>query len=122
MRRIDGRMVQPGNSPNDLSQLTKREMDVLRWVTQGKTNAVIGVLLGISERTVKKHLERVFRKLHVENRTAAALHAAEPRPLTNNMGPKRNAPGKTGRSSLLGIPPVVSGNGRLSPDSRSRPK
>ena len=52
--------------------LTRREAQVLSWVGQGKTNAEIGTILGISPRTVAKHLELIFSKLGVENRTAAA--------------------------------------------------
>jgi DNA-binding NarL/FixJ family response regulator len=57
--------------------LTAREADVLYWLIQGKSNADIGVLLEISPATVKKHLEHVFEKLGVENRTAATLAALE---------------------------------------------
>lgn len=52
--------------------LTTREAEVLYWVIQGKTNRDIGDILGASPATVKKHLERVFSKLEVETRTAAA--------------------------------------------------
>jgi DNA-binding NarL/FixJ family response regulator len=52
--------------------LTTREAEVLYWVIQGKTNRDIGDILGASPATVKKHLERVFAKLGVETRTAAA--------------------------------------------------
>jgi len=55
--------------------LTPRETEVLAWVAQGKSNGVIGTILGISPRTVQKHLERAFPKLGVESRTAAAVHA-----------------------------------------------
>jgi DNA-binding CsgD family transcriptional regulator len=55
--------------------LTARETEVLSWVAQGKTNREIGMILGASERTVQKHLERVFQKLGVESRTAATLKA-----------------------------------------------
>lgn len=55
--------------------LTPREAEVLAWVAQGKSNGVIGAILGISPRTVQKHLERTFSKLGVESRTAAAAHA-----------------------------------------------
>lgn len=55
--------------------LTPREAEVLAWVTQGKSNGTIGVILGISPRTVQKHLERTFHKLGVESRTAAAAQA-----------------------------------------------
>jgi DNA-binding CsgD family transcriptional regulator len=52
--------------------LTRREAEVLAWVAEGKTNAEIGGILGLSSRTVGKHLERVYAKLGVETRTAAA--------------------------------------------------
>ena len=53
-------------------KLTAREAEVLYWVVKGKTNKDIGDILGSSPMTVKKHLERVFVKLGVETRTAAA--------------------------------------------------
>jgi CheY-like chemotaxis protein/DNA-binding CsgD family transcriptional regulator len=53
-------------------KLTAREAEVLYWVVKGKTNKDIGDILGSSPATVKKHLERVFVKLGVETRTAAA--------------------------------------------------
>ena len=52
--------------------LTAREAEVLYWVIQGKTNRDIGDILGSSPATVKKHLERIYEKLGVETRTAAA--------------------------------------------------
>ncbi|WP_336367902.1 response regulator [Marinobacter sp. C2H3] len=59
----------------DRFQLTLRESDVLLWIANGKTNREIGQILDMSPRTVNKHLEQVFRKLGVENRTAAAAIA-----------------------------------------------
>ncbi|MBI44182.1 DNA-binding response regulator [Marinobacter lutaoensis] len=59
----------------DRFQLTQRESDVLLWIANGKTNREIGQILDMSPRTVNKHLEQVFRKLGVENRTAAAACA-----------------------------------------------
>ena len=53
-------------------KLTLREAEVLYWVAKGKTNRDIGDILGSSPATVKKHLERVYVKLGVETRTAAA--------------------------------------------------
>ncbi len=53
-------------------KLTAREAEVLYWVVKGKINRDIGDILGSSPMTVKKHLERVFAKLGVETRTAAA--------------------------------------------------
>lgn len=56
-------------------QLTSREVEVLHWVTCGKTNRDIGDILGMSPRTVNKHLEHVYVKLGVETRSAAAVLA-----------------------------------------------
>ena len=56
-------------------QLTPREREVLNWIAYGKSNAEIGRILGISSATVSKHLERIYPKLGVENRTAAASFA-----------------------------------------------
>jgi DNA-binding CsgD family transcriptional regulator len=53
--------------------LTPREREVLRWVAAGKTNRDVADILGASPRTVAKHLERVYVKLGVESRTAAAM-------------------------------------------------
>jgi DNA-binding NarL/FixJ family response regulator len=55
--------------------LTRREAEVLLWVSYGKTNRTISEILGISPRTVNKHLEQVFRKLGVETRAAATAMA-----------------------------------------------
>ncbi|WP_165855032.1 response regulator transcription factor [Marinobacter sp. JSM 1782161] len=55
--------------------LTAREADVLLWIANGKTNREIGQILEMSPRTVNKHLEQVFRKQGVENRTSAAAAA-----------------------------------------------
>lgn len=57
--------------------LTPREADVLHWVAEGKTNAEAGIILGISALTVKKHLENIFHRLGVENRTSAVVAAME---------------------------------------------
>ncbi|KPF64372.1 LuxR family transcriptional regulator [Porphyrobacter sp. AAP60] len=57
------------------SGLTRREAEVLLWVSYGKTNRTISEILGISPRTVNKHLEQVFRKLGVETRAAATAIA-----------------------------------------------
>ena len=55
--------------------LTAREADVLVWVARGKSNRDIGEILGLSPRTVNKHLEQIYAKLGVENRTSAAALA-----------------------------------------------
>jgi len=58
-------------------KLTPKEAEVLYWVVKGKTNRDIGDIVGSSPMTVKKHLERVFSKLGVETRTAAAAMAMQ---------------------------------------------
>ncbi|ANY15653.1 LuxR family transcriptional regulator [Bordetella pseudohinzii] len=55
--------------------LTPREGDVLQWLAKGKTNRDIADILGMSPRTVNKHLEHIFVKLGVETRAAAAALA-----------------------------------------------
>jgi DNA-binding NarL/FixJ family response regulator len=55
--------------------LTVREGEVLSWLSKGKTNRDIAQILGLSPRTVDKHLEQIYAKLGVENRTAAAAIA-----------------------------------------------
>jgi DNA-binding CsgD family transcriptional regulator len=55
--------------------LTRREAEVLAWVSQGKTNAEVAIILGTRRRTVSKQLEHIYQKLGVETRTAAAALA-----------------------------------------------
>jgi DNA-binding NarL/FixJ family response regulator len=55
--------------------LTAREAEVLTWLGRGKSNRDIAEILGLSPRTVNKHLETIYDKLGVENRTAAAMLA-----------------------------------------------
>ncbi|MEO6078638.1 MAG: response regulator transcription factor [Steroidobacteraceae bacterium] len=55
--------------------MTGREAEVLLWLSRGKSNREIGQILGISPRTVNKHLEQIFIKLGVENRASAAARA-----------------------------------------------
>lgn len=57
--------------------LTPREVEILYWLAQGKTNTEIALILCSNFRTVKKHLEHTYRKLGVENRTSAAFRALE---------------------------------------------
>lgn len=55
--------------------LTPREAEVLFWVSEGKTNAEIGLILSSAKRTVEKHVEHILEKLGVENRAAAIREA-----------------------------------------------
>ena len=57
--------------------LTERENQVLYWVSMGKTNEEVGMIIGAKKLTVKKHLEHIYDKLGVPNRTAAARMANE---------------------------------------------
>ena len=57
--------------------LTPREAEVLFWISQGKSNHDIGVIIGAKTGTICKHVEHIFGKLNVENRTAAAVVALE---------------------------------------------
>jgi len=59
------------------AQLSEREMEVLRCVAQGLPNKLIGRSLGISEKTVKAHLTRIYQQIGVTDRTQAALWARE---------------------------------------------
>lgn len=54
-----------------LSILTRRQREIMEWIAEGKTSGEAAIILGISPRTVEKHLEAVFQRLGVENRIAA---------------------------------------------------
>jgi DNA-binding CsgD family transcriptional regulator len=59
--------------------LSAREQEVLDWMAEGKTNAEIGTILGISLHTVKRHVEKVLLKLGAPNRSAAVAARIGPR-------------------------------------------
>jgi DNA-binding NarL/FixJ family response regulator len=64
--------------PNPLADgLTKRELEVLKGLTEGKTNKQIARDLGLQEATVKLHIKNLYRKIGAPNRTVAALFARE---------------------------------------------
>jgi DNA-binding NarL/FixJ family response regulator len=68
------------DSPAQFSRelgLTSRESEVLSWLSVGKANRDIAQILGLSPRTVDKHLEQIYTKLGVENRTAATAIAVK---------------------------------------------
>lgn len=60
-----------------LYPLTPREQDVLSELTKGKSNREIASSLFVSEKTVKTHISNIFSKLHVQDRTQAALYAVK---------------------------------------------
>ena len=77
--------------------LTPRECDVMQWLCEGKRDREIATILGLSARTVQKHVGHIFEKLEVETRTAAANHcryslaqiaAAGRRPIGRNQPTK----------------------------------
>ncbi|MBO9576926.1 MAG: hypothetical protein J7494_14440 [Sphingobium sp.] len=68
------RQLAPKTQGVDIS-LSEREREIMLWVTRGKSNSVIGSILGISSSTVDTYMRRIFRKLDVADRTSAAMRA-----------------------------------------------
>lgn len=64
-------------SPHEEHPLTPREQDVLSELTKGKSNREIASSLFVTEKTVKTHISNIFAKLHVQDRTQAALYAVK---------------------------------------------
>ena len=65
-------VASPPRDPEDLG-LSVRELEIMRWVSTGKTNPEIGRILDIRPSTVRNHLQNVFRKLDVTNRAQAVF-------------------------------------------------
>jgi transcriptional regulator EpsA len=63
--------------------ITEREVEIMRWVREGKSNQEIGVILGISPLTVKNHVQKILRKLQASNRTQAVAKAIALKLLSN---------------------------------------
>lgn len=77
-REIMQTILQPvPAAPQGAYGLTRREIDVLKYMAAGKTNAEIAVLLTVSHATVKFHISNILRKLGVESRSAAVMLAAK---------------------------------------------
>lgn len=72
LKLIDGNRPTGSDLLKSKLEITDRESEVLYWIANGKTNREIAEILDMSPRTVNKHLEQLFPKLGVENRTAAA--------------------------------------------------
>ena len=62
-------------APNPFTELTNREMDVLRLIAEGQSNAAIAERLVLSEKTVKGYVSNILGKLHLADRTQAAVYA-----------------------------------------------
>ena len=69
----------PRGAEAPVEQLTEREMDVLRLIARGKSNKEIADTLIISEKTVKTHVSNILSKLHLADRTQAAIYALRQR-------------------------------------------
>jgi transcriptional regulator EpsA len=63
--------VDTAEIPTTDSTVTAREIEILQWVREGKSNQEIGHILGISPLTVKNHVQKILKKLHVQNRAQA---------------------------------------------------
>lgn len=75
LRELDNPVAPATDRPLTEEPLTEREVEVLRLVAQGLSNQEIAKTLTISERTVGNHIGSILRKLHLANRTQAALYA-----------------------------------------------
>jgi len=78
--RVAARVIQEvqgtrGDKLNPFTELSDREMEVLQWIAEGLSNAQIAEKLVISEKTVKGHVSNILGKLHLADRTQAAVYA-----------------------------------------------
>jgi NarL family two-component system response regulator LiaR len=78
--RVAAKMMQAlqgaeSKAENPFDHLSKRELEVLRLIAEGLSNAAIGEALFISEKTVKSHVGNILSKLHLADRTQAAVYA-----------------------------------------------
>ena len=76
-RKLIGEINRPLEKPTDDVPLTDREVEVLNLVARGLSNQEIAEMLVISERTVRTHVSHILEKLHLANRTQAALYAVQ---------------------------------------------
>jgi NarL family two-component system response regulator LiaR len=74
-RKLIRELSRPPQKPGEVEPLTEREVEVLVQVAKGSSNQEIADLLVLSERTVRTHVSNILAKLHLANRTQAALYA-----------------------------------------------
>ena len=72
---LNAKMIETNKDAEKIKSLTKRELDVLKFLAVGMFNKEVGKRLEISERTVKNHVSNIFKKLGVTDRTQAAVFA-----------------------------------------------
>lgn len=73
MQNSVARVAETAEAVDPLSTLTPREEQILRMVAEGNSNKEVGRLLDLQEKTIKHHMTRILQKLHVRNRTEAAM-------------------------------------------------
>jgi DNA-binding NarL/FixJ family response regulator len=75
LQRVRASTTQPEIEETIRSELSEREIEVLKLIANGKENAEIAAELHISPKTVKNHISNILMKLHIENRIQAAVYA-----------------------------------------------
>lgn len=83
-----------GAEPNPFSELTNRELEVLQQIAQGRSNEAIAKELFISEKTVKSHVGNILGKLHLADRTQAAVLAWKQGVVRRSPSTPKAAPGE----------------------------
>jgi DNA-binding CsgD family transcriptional regulator len=73
------RLLAPETMPQDVPELTRREIEILRWTMEGKTAWAVGAILGVTEGTVNFHLRNIFRKVGASSKHQAVLKALKMR-------------------------------------------
>lgn len=76
----------PAKSQSSPASYTKREIEILDWVLEGKTNWEIAQILECSHRTIKTHVERIFLKAGVNSRTRLAVVWANSKRISADSG------------------------------------